>query len=400
MNNRNAMTAYKNNTITMKKTNTNLRVANIIEEGRWGGPQHRILSVAVLLQKQEIETIVVLPEKNNLTFTSKLRESNIPFYNIKLYKLTRNKFGVLLYLINFPIDIWRIIKILKTNEIDLAHCNGASQWKGVIAAKLAGCPACWHLNDTFMPRSVKFIFKLLSKWTVTGFLLSSNRTSSYYLQDKYKQYPRFIIRPPVNCQYFKPIKTPKEINNCTNIISVGNINADKDTETYIRAAQLLNEQFDNKIHCSQIGPKFKSQKNYIAKIEALNNKSSKPEVELLGSQQDIRPFLEESHIFVCSSRAESGPMSVFEAMAMGLPIVSTDVGDISQMNQEGDFAIIVPVGDHVKLAKAIAKLIKSKDEISRLGANARIFAMKELDTTICAENHSIAYKAILSRLKQ
>lgn len=381
--------------MTIKKTN--IHVANIIEEGRWGGPQHRILSIAKLIRESDLKTIVILPKKNNADFVKLLKENNIDFLELNIHKLTRNIPGIISFLFSFPFDIWKLKKAIKKNKIDIVHCNSAGQWKGLIAGRLAGCSTLWHLNDTHMPKSVRIVFKLLSRYVVSGFLLSANRTGTYYLKDKYQHLPQFIIRPPVDCNHFKQLNTPTKItNNSICIISVGNINAYKDTETYIRAADILKKQLGTEVNFKQIGQEFESQKNYIAKIHSLNNQTDEPIVELLGGKKDIRPFLQESDIFVCSSRSEAGPMSVFEAMAMGLPIVSTDVGDIAQMNLEGDFAKIVPVGDHNELAITIAELIKSKEVRNRLGNNARKYALKELDISICANQHLIAYQAILN----
>lgn len=373
-----------------------IRVANIIEEGRWGGPQHRITSVAKRLKNRGIETLVIMPQRDNSIFAEKLQVAGISFRAVKLHKLTRNKQGLVSFLIHFPTDIWRIRNIIKQSEVQLVHCNSAGQWKGLIAAKLAGCPTYWHLNDTNMPKSVRLVFKLLAKWVVTSFLLSAERVSSYYLQDKFSNYPRFILRPPVDCEFFRPENNFNITQEDTiKVIGVGNINADKDTKTYVRAAQLLRDEFGSRIHCAQVGPEFESQKHYIASVKELNNQNGKQTLEFLGGQQDIRPFLKQSDIFICSSRAESGPMSVFEAMAMGLPIVTTDVGDLAIMNSEGDFARVVPVGDHVALARAASELVKSPEERKHLGRNARRYALKNLNVEICAIKHAKAYCSLL-----
>jgi len=54
-----------------------LKVANVIEEGRFGGPQATIIAVAEKLRNDNIDTIVVFPKKNSALFYKKLSEKNI-----------------------------------------------------------------------------------------------------------------------------------------------------------------------------------------------------------------------------------------------------------------------------------------------------------------------------------
>ncbi|RLG33440.1 hypothetical protein DRN98_03915, partial [Methanosarcinales archaeon] len=60
-----------------KTSNMPIKVANIILDGRFGGPQNQILQVAERLKKYEIETIVIIPKKDSEFFYSKLVEKNI-----------------------------------------------------------------------------------------------------------------------------------------------------------------------------------------------------------------------------------------------------------------------------------------------------------------------------------
>ena len=54
-----------------------LKVANVIEEGRYGGPQARITAVAEKLKENGIETVVVFPKKDSDIFSEKLTEKGI-----------------------------------------------------------------------------------------------------------------------------------------------------------------------------------------------------------------------------------------------------------------------------------------------------------------------------------
>jgi glycosyltransferase involved in cell wall biosynthesis len=92
-------------------------------------------------------------------------------------------------------------------------------------------------------------------------------------------------------------------------------------------------------------------------------------VLLVGNRPDVAAVLSAADVFVLSSAWEGLPLVLLEAMAVGAPIVATDVGDVSGV--VGDTASVVPPRDHRALAGAIAALLDDPVEAERLGSLAR-----------------------------
>jgi glycosyltransferase involved in cell wall biosynthesis len=76
-----------------------------------------------------------------------------------------------------------------------------------------------------------------------------------------------------------------------------------------------------------------------------------------GPRTDIPNLLLGSDIFVLPTQADAQPLSVIEAMAAGLPIVTTDVGDIPSMLLEGSIGFILPAEDPQSLQVGIEKIL-------------------------------------------
>ncbi len=77
-------------------------------------------------------------------------------------------------------------------------------------------------------------------------------------------------------------------------------------------------------------------------------------------------------LFVLSSHAEGFPNALVEAMAMGLPVVSTRFGGaVDDIVQDGVNGLLVPPGDSAALAHALVRLMSDPLERSRLGEKAR-----------------------------
>lgn len=80
-------------------------------------------------------------------------------------------------------------------------------------------------------------------------------------------------------------------------------------------------------------------------------------VRFCGFQPDILDRCASTDILVMSSRSETGPQVVLEAMSHGMPIAATDVGEVADMLPDRRYGQIVPVESIVKLADAIEALL-------------------------------------------
>ena len=90
-----------------------------------------------------------------------------------------------------------------------------------------------------------------------------------------------------------------------------------------------------------------------------------------GIPKDQVPLqLSQDDIFINTTNVDNTPVSVIEAMACGLCIVSTDVGGISSLLEDGVDALLVPPDNHEAMAAAIQRILTEPDLAARLSANA------------------------------
>lgn len=95
------------------------------------------------------------------------------------------------------------------------------------------------------------------------------------------------------------------------------------------------------------------------------------QVRFAGHADDVAAVLREHDAFVLPSRTEAFPNAVVEAMAMALPVVTTDVGGIPEIVEHGRSGILVPPGHPVALAGAIVDLVRRPAFAHALGRKAR-----------------------------
>lgn len=114
------------------------------------------------------------------------------------------------------------------------------------------------------------------------------------------------------------------------------------------------------------GPQF-------AEIQKLRDSlRTRTQVVLTGYRSDVPRLLPMADICVIPSLWQDAlPLSVLEPMAIGRAVVATRVGGVPEMIQDGISGILVPPGDEVSLAQALADLLRDPSKRHRLGRTAQ-----------------------------
>lgn len=169
-----------------------------------------------------------------------------------------------------------------------------------------------------------------------------------------------IIYNPVNIMCF----AQEEKQN--KIVNIGRLDPQKNQKLLISAFKGVLEQYpDYKLEIYGSGILKGELIRYIGELNINNN------VSLEGNVLDLHERIKDAKIMVLSSDFEGLSNALLEAMMMGLPCISTTCAGATEIINDGNNGLLVPVGDKESMTKAMLKLIENKELALSLGNEAK-----------------------------
>ena len=129
------------------------------------------------------------------------------------------------------------------------------------------------------------------------------------------------------------------------------------------------------------------------KAEAEVRAALDADTRLLGTRlpEEMPAAFAEADVFCLPSWWEAMPLSVLEAMAAGLPVVATDVGDVARAVSDGETGFVVPSKAAEQLARALEPLLTDPERRRRMGAAGRDRVVEHFSADVTARAVSALY---------
>lgn len=178
-------------------------------------------------------------------------------------------------------------------------------------------------------------------------------------------------------EYALEIKKRYGINLEETVIGfVGRLGRDKGCNELFEVFRRIKKEKLGKIKLLFVGPLEKKNTIEPNLLDFFENES---DIIKTGRVSDVEKHMAAMDVFVLPSHREGFGMSVIEASAMGVPVVTTEYPGPSSAMINGVTGITVPIGDTDELAKAIAFLISNIDQARRMGNAGRVFVEQSFD---------------------
>ena len=278
--------------------------------------------------------------------------------------------------------IYNLRKIIRQEKPDvvLSFCVKAN-YRALMAATGTGIPVIASVrNDPkidYVGTSKKIMNKLFLN-RAAGCVFQTEEAQEFF--DEVLQKKSLIICNPVNEKYLKATRKTLE----KKIVCVGRLVAQKNQMLLVNAFEKILEKYpDYHLYLYGDGSDDECKEEllqYVGSKEIfLQDKKSQTKLKLenyihfMGLSSTLETDMADAAMFVLPSNYEGMPNALMEAMALGLPVISTDCpcGGSRYWIEPGVTGQLVPVKDVDSMAEAMEYYIQNPEKAKELGAKAR-----------------------------
>jgi glycosyltransferase involved in cell wall biosynthesis len=259
-------------------------------------------------------------------------------------------------------------------RVELVHIHTASYasfWRKTlffIAARLFGIPCIVHLHGgTFhlFYQSMGAVGRAIVRYVF------DHAATIIVLSNSWAKWIASISKNPNVLVVPNPIKVPEpqpgRSNGRESILYLGLVSHEKGAYDLIDAVQIVRRS------CPFVQLQIAGNGDLDRAARRIEQSGCRDYVSLLGwvSGPDKTTLLDSAAVLCLPSYNEGLPMSLLEAMASGLPVVTTPVGGIPEAVADGVEGFLVQPGDITSLADRLAVLLSNPDTAAAMGARGR-----------------------------
>ena len=287
-------------------------------------------------------------------------------------------------------NVLRLWKIIRDVKPDLLCTYNWGSIEAIAANRLGLGARHIHFEDGFGPgetpekqaRRRVLARRLLLR---RGAVVVPSRVMEEIAVTRWKLSADRVLRMPngVDCERFKA--APRPAGRTVTVGAVGALRPEKNHARLIRLFLQADERRNATLIIIGDGPER-------ARLTALVSElGAEGRVKLPGAASAVEKAYDRFDVFALSSDTEQAPISLMEAMAAGLPVVSTNVGDIARMVSGKNRACVTEPGDDEAYVFALAHLLQSREARIKIGAENRRKAVAEFSLQKMLRAHRSLY---------
>jgi glycosyltransferase involved in cell wall biosynthesis len=330
---------------------------------RYGG-QRSLYHLVCNLDGARFSPRVIVPSEGDLA--GKLRARGVAVSPVDLPKIAPGR----------ALACWRalrrILSIIREGRFDVIHTDGPrNTLYGGIASMLTGIPLVWHIRSSDRDPYDRLLYRLCSRLILVADALRGRF-------DFARGDGRFVtIHNGVDLDEFRADESPAGLlDRCGCrpgefvIGCFGRVEPMKGQASLVEAAGKVMARHRDVmlLLCGEL-----TDESYREYCEGICRRYGIADrVRFMGHRSDVAEVLSAADIAVLPSLSgEAFPRAVIEAMAMGKPVVATDVGGTREAIVEGVTGFVVPPGDPEALADRIGRLVETEAMRAAMGQAAR-----------------------------
>lgn len=238
---------------------------------------------------------------------------------------------------------------------------------------------------------VKFSIEQSDGVTAVSRHLKEKTLTNYDINKEIEVIPNFVdtnhYKPDESCTLRKRFAP----NGEKIMVHTSNFRVVKRVSDTIRVLELVRKEVNAKLVLVGDGPD-RSDCERLSRELGLENS-----VIFLGKQEGLVDILNASDLFIIPSQSESFGLSALEAMACGLPVISSSVGGLPELVKHNETGFIAEIGDVERMAKYSIDLLSNDKKYQLFSKAARDRAVNSFDIEKILPQYEDYYKKVLAQ---
>ncbi|MEP7146944.1 MAG: N-acetyl-alpha-D-glucosaminyl L-malate synthase BshA [bacterium] len=223
------------------------------------------------------------------------------------------------------------------------------------------------LEPSFLP-TMKFSIEKSDGVTAVSKFLADKTQQQYKINKEIEVIPNFIDINKYKREEDEKTKCFKKNfapNDEKIIIHTSNFRPLKRVQDVIKVFVEVKKKIDTKLILVGDGPDRGECERLSRELEIFED------IKFMGKQDALVELLSVSDIFIIPSQSESFGLSALEAMSCGVPVISSSVGGLPELNLHGETGYIAEIGDIDRMAKYTIELLSSQKRYELFSKSAR-----------------------------
>lgn len=327
------------------------------------------------------DPVIVLSEPGPLVEKLRQLTKNISIFELGV--LRRQHFsprGVFRCAVNILIAVFKIIRLARQGKVKLIYSNTIGVLPGAVAAKLLGVPHIWHIHEIIeKPKPLWRVLSAVVGLCSAAVVAVSRATANHLIKGcSWNANKTTVVYNGISTEPFenadgKPIRQEFGVSDETYLVCmVGRISSWKGQDCLIEAARYIKTNFsDFKILI--VGDVFRGNEWILSDLrEKVRAFGLEDTVIFTGYRTDVPSIIKAADIVAVPSVAPDPlPTVALEAMACSKPVVSSAVGGLPEIVEDGVTGFVVPPNDPETLADKMMLLGKSHELRTAMGRKGR-----------------------------
>jgi N-acetyl-alpha-D-glucosaminyl L-malate synthase BshA len=245
------------------------------------------------------------------------------------------------------------------------------------------------LEPSFLPL-VKFSIEKSDGVTAVSRFLKEKTIINYSCENDIRVIPNFVdtelFKPHENGDFRKTLAPKGE----KILVHTSNFRTVKRVPDAIRVFEKVQKEIPSKLILIGDGPDRSECERICRQLELCDK------VKFLGKQDGLVEILASSDLFLIPSQSESFGLAALEAMACGLPVISSSVGGLPELVKHNETGFIAEIGDIDRMAKYALELLSNDKKYKLFSENSRQRAVNKFDKSKVVPLYEQYYKEILN----